>query len=108
MTAHSNGDSNGDIQMQPVPEQKLQKQQAQRQYCVTRFALRTKLIDDKILEALHEHRMPQHRLLPVKQVVVLGAGMDTRPWRLTLPEGDHIHGMHQAEMLLWSTDFTGA
>lgn len=44
--------------------------------------MRTRWIDDRILHAIHPSRD-----LQVRQVVVLGAGMDTRPWRLHLPAG---------------------
>ena len=73
--------------MQPVPAE--QKQNNKRKYCVTRFALRTKLLDDMLLDAVHDNRMSQQQLQPARQVVVLGAGMDTRPWRLQLPQGRH-------------------
>lgn len=53
-----------------------------RTFCLTRFAMRTRWIDDRILHAIHPSRE-----LQVRQVVVLGAGMDTRPWRLHLPAG---------------------
>lgn len=55
---------------------------AGRTYCLSRFAMRTKWIDDRIL-----HAVSPRRDLQVRQVVVLGAGMDTRPWRLDLPAG---------------------
>lgn len=57
---------------------------AGRRYCLSRFAMRTKWIDDRTLHAVSRQNQP------VRQVVVLGAGMDTRPWRLNLPAGDAI------------------
>lgn len=60
---------------------------SKRQYCVTRFALRTKLIDDQVLAALSNSKISEDQPETVRQVVVLGAGMDTRAWRMDLPEG---------------------
>jgi methyltransferase (TIGR00027 family) len=46
---------------------------------VARFglAVRTRLIDDLLLEALATH--------PIATVLSVGCGLDTRPWRLELP-----------------------
>mmetsp|Transcript_22065 Transcript_22065/g.61234 ORF Transcript_22065/g.61234 Transcript_22065/m.61234 type:complete len:348 (-) Transcript_22065:109-1152(-) len=44
-----------------------------------RIAIRAKYFDDAILHALKDSRL--------RQVVVLGTGMDTRPWRLPVPPG---------------------
>lgn len=56
--------------------------------------LRARFIDDAIQNALGVARMAEFaslRSLPnlsqCRQVVVLGAGMDARPWRLVLPQG---------------------
>lgn len=50
-----------------------------RKYLVGRVALRTLFYDDHLLAALKGGA--------VRQVVLLGAGMDSRAWRLDLPEG---------------------
>ena len=63
------------------------RKQSDSQYCVTRFALRTKLIDDQVLAALSDSKISEDQPETVRQVVVLGAGMDTRAWRMDLPEG---------------------
>lgn len=44
-----------------------------------RIAIRTRFFDDAVLAALARHR--------TAQVVLLGAGLDTRAWRLSPPEG---------------------
>ena len=49
--------------------------------------MRTKLIDDQILDALSDSKISEEQPEAVRQVVVLGAGMDTRAWRMDLPEG---------------------
>ena len=49
--------------------------------------MRTKLIDDQILDALSDSNISEEQPEAVRQVVVLGAGMDTRAWRMDLPEG---------------------
>ncbi|DBA91010.1 TPA: hypothetical protein ACH3X2_004215 [Trebouxia sp. C0005] len=80
---HSHTDG---LQMQSGPGVRKQSD-SKRQYCVTRFALRTKLIDDQILAALSDSKVSESQPEAVRQVVVLGAGMDTRAWRMDLPEG---------------------
>ena len=72
--------------MQSGPGMRKQSD-SKRQYCVTRFALRTKLIDDQVLAALSDSKISEDQPEAVRQVVVLGAGMDTRAWRMDLPEG---------------------
>ena len=72
--------------MQSGPGMRKQSD-SKRQYCVTRFALRTKLIDDQIFAALSDSKISEDQPEAVRQVVVLGAGMDTRSWRMDLPEG---------------------
>ena len=72
--------------MQSVPGARKQSHN-KRQYCITRFALRTRLIDDQILDALSDSNISEEQPEAVRQVVVLGAGMDTRAWRMDLPEG---------------------
>lgn len=63
---------------------------AGRRFKVGAMALRTWWFDRHILEelgALHSARRPV-QALPSVQVVLLGAGMDTRPWRLEgVPQG---------------------
>ena len=41
------------------------------------LAIRTRFIDELLLEALHQH--------PVTTVLSIGCGLDTRPWRMDLP-----------------------
>ncbi|CAK0745425.1 hypothetical protein CVIRNUC_001619 [Coccomyxa viridis] len=53
-----------------------------RRYMVGRVALRTKFFDTRLLEAVSSGPPAA-----VRQVVLLGAGMDTRAWRSPLPEG---------------------
>lgn len=50
-----------------------------RTYLVGRVALRTLFYDDHLLAAVKGGA--------IKQVVLLGAGMDSRAWRLDLPKG---------------------
>lgn len=52
-----------------------------RRHKVSNVAARVFWFDQEILEAVR--RQPE----PRPQVVVLGSGMDTRPWRLALPPG---------------------
>lgn len=80
---HSHTDG---LQMQSGPGMR-KRSDSKRQYCVTRFALRTKLIDDQVLAALSNSKISEDQPETVRQVVVLGAGMDTRAWRMDLPEG---------------------
>lgn len=54
----------------------------QREHMVGRVALRTLFFDAKITAALEGKHGPK-----AKQVVLLGAGMDTRAWRLKMPAG---------------------
>jgi len=72
--------------MQSGPGMRKQSD-SKRRHCVTRFALRTKLIDDQVLAALSDSKVSEDQPEAVRQVVVLGAGMDTRAWRMDLPEG---------------------
>lgn len=55
-----------------------------------RFAVRTRYFDDAIVHALQGG---------ARQVVMLGAGMDTRPWRLALPPDTHWFELDQADVL---------
>lgn len=48
----------------------------------SRMAVRTRFVDDHIIEFLHSQPGK-------KQVVLLGAGMDSRAWRMSLPKGNH-------------------
>ena len=87
--AFVNGSSDH-IQMHSASAQPVDQSKAKRHYPVTRFALRTKLIDDQILDALSVSKVSDQQPEPIQQVVVLGAGMDTRAWRMDLPEGDSL------------------
>eukprot|EP00898_Chlorokybus_atmophyticus_P005276 jgi/Chlat1/574/Chrsp103S01138 len=51
-----------------------------RPYLLAFFATRTRYLDDQILAALAAQPHPQ-------QIVILGSGMDARPWRLSPPSG---------------------
>lgn len=63
------------------------KTPAQRKHFLDSISVRTKTIDDYVLESIQEHG--------IDQVVVLGAGLDTRPWRLQpsgiAGGGDKVH-----------------
>ncbi len=50
-----------------------------RKFMVGRVALRTLFFDEHLQNAVKSHA--------IRQVVLLGAGMDSRAWRLDLPEG---------------------
>ena len=52
---------------------------SKRKYAVGRVTLRTLFFDDHVLAAVRAG---------ARQVVLLGAGMDCRAWRLDLPAGD--------------------
>ena len=56
-----------------------QKNKSKRKYAVGRVTLRTLFFDEHVLSAVREG---------AKQVVLLGAGMDCRAWRLDLPAGE--------------------
>eukprot|EP01033_Poteriospumella_lacustris_P013047 gene13047-9340_t len=60
---------------------------AQKKHFLDSISVRTRTIDDYVLESIQEHG--------VDQVVVLGAGLDTRPWRLQpsgiAGGGDKVH-----------------
>lgn len=43
-----------------------------------------------------------------KQVVLLGSGMDSRPWRLELPEGVSWFEVDRADVLAAKTRYEGA
>lgn len=51
-----------------------------RQYQATRFAFRARWFDDHIVHTITASRDPSS--IPIRQVVLLGAGMDSRAWRL--------------------------
>ena len=87
--AFVNGSSDR-IQMHSASAQPIDQSKAKRHYPVTRFALRTKLIDDQILDALSVSKVSDQQPEPIQQVVVLGAGMDTRAWRMDLPQGEFL------------------
>lgn len=53
------------------------------------LAIRTRFFDDLLMSAISN----------VRQVVILAAGMDTRAFRLTLPEGTCIYELDQPEVL---------
>jgi methyltransferase (TIGR00027 family) len=53
--------------------------------------IRTKFFDDFLLHALAEY--------PIRQVVMLAAGMDTRGFRLTLPAETRLFELDQPELL---------
>ncbi len=52
------------------------------------FALRTRFFDDHVLDAVTAGG--------IRQVVILGAGMDTRAFRLTWPAGTHLYEIDAA------------
>lgn len=54
----------------------------------TMFALRTRFFDDQALDAVTS--------ADIRQVVVLGAGMDTRAFRLAWPSGTHLYELDVA------------
>ncbi len=57
-------------------------------------------MDDMILDALSDSKVSEQQPEAVRQVVVLGAGMDTRAWRMDLPEGTlPILQNHKAHLL---------
>ncbi|CAL8462346.1 g1879 [Coccomyxa elongata] len=63
---------------------------ADRKYLVGRVALRTLYYDDHLLAACKAG---------ARQVVLLGAGMDSRAWRLDLPEGISWFEIDRADVL---------
>lgn len=62
---------------------------------IPKLVIRTRFFDDAVLGATGIESVPQHSELTralghspgCTQVVMLGAGMDSRPWRLPLPSG---------------------
>lgn len=52
---------------------------------VNRITLQTWWFDRRILDCLQAE--PTDGVGAIRQVVVFGAGMDSRPWRLKLPPG---------------------
>lgn len=58
------------------------------------IAIRTAFIDEKYKEALSEG---------IRQVVILAAGMDSRPYRLDFPEGVKVFELDQPEVLEYKT-----
>lgn len=60
--------------------------QKRRKVQYSRMAVRTRFVDDRITKFLHSQPGP-------KQVVLLGAGMDSRAWRMPLPEGKHYSSL---------------
>ncbi len=57
---------------------------------VTPIVVRTRYFDDWLLEALADG---------LRQVVLLAAGLDTRAWRLRLPEGSRVFELDRPEVL---------
>ena len=62
------------------------------------IAIRTFFIDEKIKKALKEG---------VRQIVMLAAGMDTRAYRLSFPEGTRIFEIDRQEVLDYKKDKLG-
>lgn len=60
------------------------EKKTKRQNMVGRVALRTLFFDARITAALDGESSSSPK---AKQVVLLGAGMDTRAWRLKMPAG---------------------
>lgn len=69
--------------LQPCDGADPQKGQ-KRNYQVGRLTLRTLFFDDQVLSAVKAG---------ASQVVILGAGMDCRAWRLDLPAGEDHGGL---------------
>jgi len=55
------------------------------------IVLRTRFFDDFLLRITHEQN--------IRQIVLVGAGFDTRAFRLSLPEGTTLFEIDQAEVL---------
>jgi len=55
----------------------------------TMFALRTRYFDDAVLDAVRQD--------DVRQVIILGAGMDTRAYRIDWPEGTQLYEVDRRE-----------
>ncbi|KAK9826652.1 hypothetical protein WJX74_007947 [Apatococcus lobatus] len=67
--------------------------QKRRRVQYSRMAVRTKFIDDCIAQSLTSQE-------GLKQVVLLGAGMDSRAWRMPMPEGVSWFEVDMADVLL--------
>ena len=65
---------------QPPPQQQQQQQAPQRRFCFSNVSTRVWWFDRRLTAALAAPSQP-------RQIVVLGAGLDTRPWRMALPPG---------------------
>ncbi|BDA41776.1 Putative S-adenosyl-L-methionine-dependent methyltransferase [Coccomyxa sp. Obi] len=73
-----------------VADEKAVASKADRKFLVGRVALRTLFYDDHLLAACKAG---------ARQVVLLGAGMDSRAWRLDLPEGISWFEIDRADVL---------
>lgn len=72
-------------------EQQQQQSSSGRRFCYSNVGVRVWWFDQQLLTAIHGTPTaddPTARQ-PIRQVVILGAGFDTRPWRLKLPSGVH-------------------
>lgn len=77
-------------------------QEFQRRFCFSNVAVRVWWFDQQLLAALSAaapaptgSSQPQ----PPRQVVVLGAGFDSRPWRMDLPPGVTWYEVDQSEVV---------
>ncbi|MFI7386367.1 class I SAM-dependent methyltransferase [Streptomyces sp. NPDC049813] len=64
------------------------------------FGLRTRVLDDFVLQAVHS--------AGARQVVLLGAGLDTRAFRLDWPTGSVVHEVDRAEVLAFKHEVLSA
>jgi methyltransferase (TIGR00027 family) len=62
----------------------------------TYIALRTRFFDDFLFEVVHR--------MPIRQVVILAAGMDTRVFRLSWPSATAVYELDQPDLLCLKND----
>jgi O-methyltransferase involved in polyketide biosynthesis len=70
----------------------------QRRFCFSNVAARVWWFDQQLMAALAAPAQAQGRS-PPRQVVVLGAGFDSRPWRMALPAGVTWFEVDQTEVV---------